>query len=723
MKTAYPQIKGTCSIRLYSNIPFDNTYEHHSLISEVFKYNGTQLYSGTSSNGLAKERFINRLKAGTTERYYPRYDLVGDFNFNFSNGLIASVTLELTPAQTNANYLRLTCGDDIYYYFITGISQNNFDTYTLSLELDVLMTYQDEFLEGMKDVPVFTNRKHCHRYTNDGLYPKCADFKHGESAYMGIKPSIIRKKEQLNINMSGATGINNIKWLYVCVDGDFTWEGNNPPSQQDYEEWDNVRYRYKEVRFPLMMLCVPVNVTELVITNNDDIERTIDGETMQMFLNSLVSSGKIHGAKVSPYPPFILKSGETAVYSQSGVLTITTDNLTRSDTPFFNDVRWENEKSRLHFRVGRGYIILSREVDKDFPLTNSQLDIANVSEPTILKNRYDEPKLLFSPFKKYVLGSTYSSGNEFYPELIYSDGVYTSNVFKFKSIYNYYIGDYSIFTYQESLEDDNGNKFYEHYKANNIGLSASINYIVPSGTNALAVFNATQSQSYYQSKIASGITSGLSVAGGVASIVLGAGMTASSGGGLTPMGLGLVSSGVTAIAGGTAGLVNNIKSYNAKIEDLKNTPDAINVQGGSFVGDYSRNNTLPFIVVYDVADATKKQANDYFYNYGYEVARDCYFNDELEYDNDVSNVTDDNLFGRTIFNYIKLNEDITNKINADIPHIVKQKLSSLFNNGITLWSFIRFGSLWTSTEYETGTYNVDKWFMKHNLDNTEYKVS
>ena len=80
---------------------------------------------------------------------------------------------------------------------------------------------------------------------------------------------------------------------------------------------------------------------------------------------------------------------------------------------------------------------------------------------------------------------------------------------------------------------------------------------------------------------------------------------------------------------------------------------------------------------------------------------------------------DNNLFGRTIFNYIQINEDITNKINADIPLIVKQKLSTIFNQGITIWNFFGFDGLWNDDD-PSSTYYVDKWFMKHTLDNTEY---
>ena len=59
------------------------------------------------------------------------------------------------------------------------------------------MTYQDEFLEGMQGVPVFTQRKHCHRYTDDGIYPHCADLLSNEETFAGVKTNHIKKLKKL----------------------------------------------------------------------------------------------------------------------------------------------------------------------------------------------------------------------------------------------------------------------------------------------------------------------------------------------------------------------------------------------------------------------------------------------------------------------------------------------------------------------------------------------
>ena len=738
MKTAFPIYETPVTITLYSNIPFDNTYKNHSMISELFKYNNVNINTLSTVISTPKERFINRKDYSKTGHpyYYPRYSMSGTFNFDYSNGLVSSVVLELTPQQTNANYMKVrtsdgTTGvnDDVYYYFITSIQQINADTYRLTLELDVLMTYQDEFLEGMRNVPVFTQRKHSHRWTSDGLRPFSTDFKTGEDAFSNIKPSVVK---EIISSLFHNTNINNTKtviWLYICVDsiGD-----------------DNTSYLYNYscngVQYPLCMLAVPLNYPLIIETNEPQDFAVYTLEDIQNAIsNVLVGNGSVHGAKISVYPPY---NNADVRISQAGNLCIRAKSQTiNTSNPFVDIMTYVVDTTGttfISFNPKEGYIPQRNIVDA---LTNGciimtktylqpyQQDLngmsgkfVNASKPTVLSNKYDDPKLLFSPFRKWVLSASYTSnGNEMFPELLYSEIVTNANTeyFQIESITTPYIGDNSIYTYQINV----GGAF-DNYKLSRIGLSGSMNYTVPVGKNALDVFNATQQQSFYTSKVASGVTSGLSIAGGVGSIGLGiAGAVGSLGMGSVAS-AGLIAGGATAIGSGIAGLVNTVKSTNAKIEDLKNTPDSVNVAGSNFLTDkivMGAISNTPFIVCYDSTSVIKENANDWFYNYGYQVARECYFNTEIKY-TPASHTNDNNLFGRTIFNYIQINEDITNKINYDMPFIVKQKLSKIFNDGITLWSWFGFDELWKNTNTPTSSYYLDRWFLKCDLDNTEYDL-
>lgn len=740
MKTAYPQFKTPVTLTLYSNVPFDNTYSNHSLISELFKYNNSTIYNSLASRGIAKERFLNRWNDSVTPhvRYYPRFELTGEYNFDYSNGLLASVVLELTAEQTNANYLRVKVGDgtnfDYYYYFITGYQQINVDTYKLSLELDVLMTYQDEFLEGMKDMPAFTTRKHCHRYTDDGLMPHCADLKTGEDTFANVKPTLIKSKFDLDYWNSEMKNIQSVMWLYICLD-----------TSSITGVTEDVIYTCKNKSYPLIMMALPLNVNNVTYCKTDNTKSiTYSHHSLIDAITSLIDDGSVHGARISPYPPFAprvdtykmaldnsnnltIKGEVTAIAEETDIklyqLKMGNNKLLYGD---FDGVGMGNKIIDL---LNNGALLIQYQDDTTYEydeLTPTELGFANTNAPTITSNRYQDPKLLFSPFKKYKITTQYANeGSEFFPELIFSEYETTTSghYFWFNTIATAYIGDNNFYTY---VDAGVGVSTFDNYRYEKIGLASAVNYIMPCGTNALDVFNSTQAQSFYTSKVASGITSGLSILGGAGSIALGvAGMATPEPFLSKSMGVGLIAGGATAIGSGIAGIATAVKSADAKIEDLKNTPDSVNVSGSNFITDEnvaSGTNGHPYIIVYDVSSAIKENADDFFYNFGYQVARECYFNTELKFTNNLTGKVDNNLFGRTIFNYVKLNEDITNKINYNMPLIVKQKLSKIFNDGITLWTFFGNGSLWGNESISTSN-DPDKWFLKCLLDNTEYSGS
>lgn len=745
MKTAYPITSNPVTITLYANIPFDNTYKNHTIISDLFRYNATRLYTGTTANtGVPKERFLNRKQALAPQGnyfYYTRWTFTDTFNFHYSNGLICSVVMELTPAQTNANYMKVVSGTDTYYYFITAINQLNEDTYTLSLECDVLMTYQDEFLTSMQGTgssnrtPVFTTRKHCHRYTADGLVPYCADFKTGDDAFSGVKPSYVKSVTKAGFTANHSMDkLEGIMWLYVCVSA--------PYDAITGYTTNKILYKHQKNNFPFVMMALPLNVSKLTYQKNVSGTLTYTITTNQSDLQKavfhLIDDGSVHGAKISPYPPFTNESPDYALITRnntsSGIeLTIASPNVDELVTNQLFQMNVGNNKLIYgEYLVSEADPTILKLLSFGFAIVNEQNDITynhktlhndefvNTTAPTILSNRYNDPKLLFEPFRKYTLSAQYSSqGWELFPELMFSKYALlsTSTLFSFTTITSGYIGDNNFYTYLN-------NSYLYGYNYEKIGLASSVNYIFPCGTNALDVFNSTQSQTFYNSKIASGITSALTISGGLASTGLGIAGAVGSMGMSAPASAGMITAGVTAISQGTASLVMNEKSITAKMEDLKNTPDSINISGSNYITDTgiaTATYGMPYLIIYETSEVIKENANDYFYSYGYQVARDCYFNLQLKVDMSGNNFIDNNLFGRTIFNYVQINEDITNKINADIPLIAKQKLSSIFNNGITLWSFFGFSPLWSDDDTQpTGIPMPDRWFLKHTYDNTEY---
>ena len=744
MKTAFPRFPNVVNIRLYANIPFDNTYKHHTIISDLFTYNNVDMYS-KGGDTIAKEQFIDR-KTSLNAYYYPRWDKTDEYNFNFSNGLVANITLELTPEQTNANYLRVKVGNntngyDYYYYFVTSITEVNTDTYTLQLELDVIMTYQDEFLDGMKDVPVFTTRKHSYRYcvnstANRGKIPHCADLLGNEETFSGVKPEHIIKVKELK-HKYVASKFNLITWLYVCVDLS-QLEVTDPG-----EIAKNIMYASHYMRFPMAILAIPINVNKFKIYDTDGttLIRERNYATISRLVYKLIGDGSCHGAKISKYPPFPYKANMT--YDEvNNELSIILDSWTSapldnntggvlgviSDTTFYftlNQIT-QTDVSMLLWGLGTG-IAISNEGNGKHEyegISGFDLKITESTAPDIMSARKEDIKLKFSPFTEYSLMGAYTGeGAKLFPELFYGNVVgstTTESIYDFITIHSTYIGDNNLFTYPKAVSYTYNSVSYTPYPDHNLnktGLAVNMNYIVPVGTNALDVFNASQATAFYESKIASGIGSSVGIGAGIASIAIGAAaMTGSK-----TIGSAMIASGIATIVGSVAGAVDAVASSVAKVHDLKKTPDSINISGSSYTTDMAitGNTAMPYILVSECSLIVKHSADDFFYNYGYQVARECFFNTEMKYV-DATGKIDNNLFGRTIFNYVQLNEDLTNKIKSNIPLIIKQKFTSIFNSGITLWSFFGFTGLWT-----TGTdsnYDPDKWFMKCTLDNTEYTI-
>ena len=132
------------TITLYRGVPFDNNYEEHTFLSNFKMYKTGETPVDVGHN---KEDFLDvKVGVGLGHYAFPRTTKSGTFNFAFGNGLVTSVVMELTDDEINSNYMKVVSGTDVYYYFITGVTQKNECTYLLNLELDVFMTFGDSLL-------------------------------------------------------------------------------------------------------------------------------------------------------------------------------------------------------------------------------------------------------------------------------------------------------------------------------------------------------------------------------------------------------------------------------------------------------------------------------------------------------------------------------------------------------------------------------------------------
>lgn len=740
MSKIFPENNSPVTITLYRDIPFDNTYKNHSLIYD-WKYNNTSISSGTFAQSNFLERSYKR--GNVVRKIYTSYTMTGEFNFAYGNGLVTSVVLELTSAQTLCNYMKVSSvGNGDLFYFITSITQVNGITYNLSLELDVLMTYGTEFLNSMKDVPVFTRKKHCFRVNSSGAFG-CKDFGSIEPEFANIKASIVESKNNLSFDLTGAsstdkTTLKGLTWLYVVLAREYTLN----EEMQTLLGTNFLNYNHKDDTYPFIVICLPmVEKCKFIYKSGDSIVHQTEVNVADKLMN-LVGTGYYKGAKISPYPPFTDASNINLYYSGS-VLQLEIKGYTTiasvSDAYSLINNFGNNKLLFVHsditgamsaFKEFIDWFIISNDSDNTFNMGDVNILRTDVTHAPSISNTMEvnEYKCLMPPFKKYLVKSISTQGLELRPDIVYSDNTSTEvTTFNTKLIATCYPYDNSYFTFCPTQ-----NKFNS---LANIGTDSVINYTMPVGENALEYWQQTQSAEYYQGKTAQAVTSGLSILGGIALIGIGATVGVASSGSLSPLGAKAILGGSTMIAGGIASEVNLSKSIEAHQIDLMNRPDSFTNVGSSYVHDLAvasyditsetNQGMIPYILKLKCKDIDRECALEHYYNYGYEVNRECYFNTDLATDVYTNTLKLDNhLFTRTLFNYIRIEDDITNKIgrNSDIPYVVKQKLNAIFNNGITLWTFMKFPFTHGSTPIATSnTDSIDEnYLFKMKYDNAEF---
>lgn len=699
-----PTSTNPVTITLYRNYPFDNSYKETCLLSTSFR---TQSYNV----GADKNAFLDLRKSTNNQFYFPRTTKTGTYNFAFGNGLVTSLILELTDEEINTNYIKVECTStrEVYYYFVTKITQKNESTYMLNLELDIFMTYGEEFLTTMNNKPVMTERKHCFRVDYDGL-PCTSDLTRGDKYFAGVKANIIEdvKKLELDIPDVDNTKLKNYNWCYVIS------KIRNELIDYGYKE-NGIYHSYIVYCFPMVSLKY-----YRVVNGVNTLWKTIEPYD-QMKVWSV--NDNIYKITILPYPPF-KDLGTNKILSQTDdelSLLIDENNITSSSSSIVGIDIDSDKKTKFEIvTLGQlstipNHILLTGyggEINyQDITLFEDNGDIQE-SRPTISMGKdYGEYKLYLPPFREYKLRSYADDGIIVHPELRFNH-IVDSNWRDFSpiTIISSNPDNTSYFTTLQVQDGDIKDKN---------GLGTTYYYSLPTSYTALQHFLNTASAEYNNSKLISGINS-------IASIGLGAGVLGFGKGPLRKI------AGAGAIVGGIIKEVDNITSNYAKMEDLKNTPANLTTGGSTFTLDYAMALStnmymLPYVAIYKVDDSTFKCGSDFFYRYGYEVNRECFFNINLS-----ARVTfnDSKLFTRQIFNYIKLSEDISDKLIAldetnspsGIPLVVAQKFGEVFLDGITIWNFFDFTTLQTKINNEHSVYNVFKYFRKSNYCNAEFNI-
>lgn len=650
----FPNGNKPVKISLYKNVPFDNSYSDH-----FFRPN-------FKNNELRYERvtFKYFLESGVMGNLYPKVEMSGTYNFDYGNGLVTRIVLEVDEDFTDANYLIAETSDSIFYFFITGVeilrSSEQGVTCRFSLENDVIAQYDEQIMNDLSKYPLLTKRKHCQRYVNGRPY--CSDFVSTEPIE-NIKPNIIKKVQAFRnrIYNSEYNTANELLWFYVTL---------TELSGVDLDEEDKLEIIVNGKGVPTVQYTIAMPLVDVVrmTINYPDNPTQLNFQPIKM-IQELVQEQGVYNIRVSPYPPYQTISDDVSLSYDDGILTM-------SVPPYFYPSGYSFNIGNANFRIidDKYFLLVSNSY---IPQESYPIQIIDYFGYTNINTEYvydEDPKALLDPFRRYTLKSQYSEGVDIYPRLQLSYcGTYEQdqslelNIRTFNIPYSLDTA-ISTFYYFENVDSD----ITEKYNYINYGLVSTPNYTLPTGSDALRAFNQTEKASYTTSKIAQGIGGVLQAGGGIISMAMG-----------NPLG-------AIGIASGVSNIGSSIASSVSKDIDLKNTPDSLNAMGSNFWHDYvvSYENPLkPYVVVYELSPSEKEMVKNFFYQYGYNVQRYCNFNQDLKIENySDTGWVDKRIFTRTLFNYVELGEDIKTKLTG-VSNVIKAKISSIFNNGIRLWTF------------------------------------
>lgn len=673
---------------LKNRVPLDNKYENPILFKNV-------------KNGFTNTDLLTSL---TPLEFLSKYDSsVNDIstyirvNFRYGNTLNTRVVVNLsflTPDEASSiydcNYVIVRQEENaklpyILFYFINNMSfEKGATTIVLDLELDIFTTFNKWSLNTSE---VNTTRQHVDRFKNETSF-NCEEALLPDLIDGQFNANIISKNENLRQNnyeylmvyLSLNTPRNMLGYLryddtYNCV----VDEGSYNSSKR------NSNITFKSLNLPYMIGFLPLN--EL--------------SSVKVTLQKL-DGGKVSGTKDIYY------DNTRFIYNHKTIMSLLVDNsyvlamqVVSFNRPIVEHITEDDTLTKYVFvglshgethqfgtPQGASYTnVVPLIVFED--LYKEKTDIGNIipetqyskTKDSIFENFYGldislntpikkdkrlEPKLYASPYAYFVLNGSSYKGMNLEP-LGVGDTLYISENFIPTPLVN---GNYY------SIESG----IYSNTKDNYLTISPYITSEIPNVNNKYNEFLATQKNSYAQGVTMSYFNNLLGTASGITSAIIGA----STG---NPIG---IASGAIATAQSVTNLFTKPFEVASKMKDLKQTPSKLtssNYDVYSVVGIADLNIKFNYITM---LESEQNKVYEYFYRNGYQVERITeprLTNNEV-YINTRSYEKLPSLFNRRIFNYIKLNQDITNELVSPIglSQAIRNKFNSILNRGCRFWN-------------------------------------
>lgn len=644
---------------LKNRVPLDNKYENPILFKNV-------------KNGFTNTDLLTSL---TPLEFLSKYDSsVNDIstyirvNFRYGNTLNTRVVVNLsflTPDEASSiydcNYVIVRQEENaklpyILFYFINNMSfEKGATTIVLDLELDIFTTFNKWSLNTSE---VNTTRQHVDRFKNETSF-NCEE---------ALLPDLIDGQFKANIiktSTNYTSSENTFLMVYLSINTPRYELSNLSYANDKYrllktgtEITSNIYNTFKDLVLPYAIGFVPLKSDKVKLVGgvyNANLYLLNSNLTKALIDNPYVLSIQVVNFK-EPFVKEILSDntnyqvsileennpGQSSPYKEILPLVLISSQEISS---LIQETTYKTEQEHLIFSFYNFYIRDELPLLKDYRL---------------------EPKLYTAPYAFCTIsGACYK---DYEIEIL--------GVNKYLDITEIFIP--SPLTNGNYYSIESG--IYKNTRKNYLVMSPYLTSEIPVIDNKYKEFLATQKNSYAQGVTMSYFNNLLGIGTGVTSAFIGNREKSSIG----------VASGVMETIQSATKLIATPFAVSSKIADLKGTPSKItssNYDIYSVVGITDTTIKLNFITMLDVE---LQKVFNYYYMFGYQVERKT--KPYLTSDNLTINTSDyikkPTLFNRKIFNYVQLNQDITNELVSPIglSQAIRNKFNSILNRGCRFWN-------------------------------------
>lgn len=622
-------------------IPLTNKYENPLMFRNIYSEDKTK-----GTNILSKENFFKSFDSEYNNLYHYK-----QYNFKYSNTLTSEIVVDMRQLGINGvasgvNYLHVINTDNAsfprdLFYFITNIDYLNGYTARLSIELDIFTTYFDKVKLSSSD-KIYTERGHVDRFNLNGEFG-CKEALFGDIIDGQFKANILAKRNKLFVNeklyaiayMSKEFCNNELnKPLTKGSSMGITAVGSYlvPNGSEVIDE-----QLYKDIPLPYYVAIIPITPIEIKVEASGT-SHTYKYGLFQKYNNSENDITPYDRIKESPYTQgiqlvsFDFEIDFNSMYAFGLMRSLTGSGGYVVDTLMLGYK--ENAIEKVDSLIKKSIF----NVYGDLTLSDT-------------RNKYLEPKLFTSPYMILSLTSANSDEMEF--ELF---NALENNVISFSQVF----APNTITSGQKTYITSGS---YKHLKANYNGISPTLSSEIPYLSDRYQEFLATQRNSFY-----TGI--GVSVGNNILNTIMG-----------------VYNNNGWAISGSVSDLLAKPFEVPAKMKDLKNAPSKASSSTFDVYSILGATDLNKYVNIYTLIDEEVEKVSDFYYLNGYqlETFRKC------KYDAQGNIISDkDSLFTRSMFNFVKLKQDIESDLEyiGSIPLSinVRRKFNEIFNKGVRLWS-------------------------------------